>query len=140
MSICVPIMSGSAASMTVPAVAMTEPTITNAIQIATPSPKRNAARPRSRSSAIGENAPPEAAEEQVHELGDDLAQPDARHLLAVDGGNGNVDGGDLLDVEVDEQVVLERVALGHVVERDVPQDVGAHGGVAVLRVEEVPVA
>ena len=83
---------------------------------------------------------PEPAPQHPSSRGATRPSLDAGDLVAVDGRDRHVAGRDAQHVELDQQVVLELVALGDAVELQPLERAAVDRGVAVLRVEEVPVA
>src|SRR5215469_5017606 len=89
---------------------------------------------------LQEYPPPESHEQKARDLRYYLAQPHPGNLVAVDAGNGHILSSDASDAQPDEQVVLERVATSHSVEVDHAQGFSGYRRIAVLRVEQIPVA
>ncbi len=85
-------------------------------------------------------AVPVAAEEVAREGEEDARDAHGGDLVAVARRDVDVVRPDPEDVQVDEHVVLEEVAPRQVVEIDLFEEDGGDGEVAVLRIEDVPVA
>src|SRR5215213_7491532 len=85
--------------------------------------------------------PEEALRQEPGDLRDDVSQTDAAPLAdAVDGARGIVAYAAVPDIQVDEQVVGEAVALVDAVEVEQLERLEVHGRVARLRVRDMPVA
>lgn len=88
---------------------------------------------------LGPEAEEEVAEEEARDLRDVGGVADARLLLAVPRGDGDVLHPHAIDVHPDQEVVAVAIALVDVVEGEGREGPGRDRGVAVLRVHHLPV-
>src|SRR5581483_2648191 len=89
---------------------------------------------------LDDDAPPESPEKQPEQGRGDFVQADTGYLVSVYRRNGNILRSCIGDTESDEEVILEFVAYGQLVECDPAQRPGARRGIAVLRIENVPIS
>src|SRR6059058_6139529 len=74
------------------------------------------------------------------ERAEDVAEAHGGPLRAVAGGHGHVAHARVEDIEVDEHVILEEVPAGEATQVEEPESARGDGDIAVLRIEDVPVA